>query len=68
MSESHNKPECQLIGQDGNIFNLLFVATRTLRNNGLHDQAEELTHRIWNGEAKSYNHAIQIIMEYVEII
>lgn len=68
MNNNHEKPECQLIGQDGNIFNLLSVATRTLRNNGLHDQAEELSNRIWSGEAESYYHAINIIEEYVDII
>lgn len=32
------KPDCPLIGQDGNIFNLMGIASRTLRRNGLSEQ------------------------------
>ena len=32
------KPDCRLIGEDGNIFNLMGLATRTLRHNGLAEQ------------------------------
>ena len=35
------KPPCPLIGQDGNIFNLVGIAARTLREAGLRDQAKE---------------------------
>lgn len=62
------RPECNLIGQNGNIFNLVSIAVQTLRKHGYPDEAKELVHRIWNGEAKSYNHAIKIIEEYVDII
>lgn len=68
MENYNKKPECKLIGENGNIFNLLSIAVCTLRKHGLRDQAEELNHRIWQGEATSYHHAIQIIMEYVEVI
>ena len=33
------KPNCALIGEDGNIFNLMRIASRTLRENGLDDKA-----------------------------
>ena len=68
MNQSHNKPECKLIGENGNIFNLVAIASRTLREHGLQEQAEELTNKILNGEANSYHHALAIIMEYVEIV
>ena len=29
------KPDCALIGQDGNIFNLMGIASRTLKQNGM---------------------------------
>lgn len=29
------KPDCELIGQDGNIFNLMGIASRTLKQNGM---------------------------------
>ena len=37
-----DKPDCPLIGADGNIFNLLGIASRTLREHGLKEQAKEL--------------------------
>ena len=35
-----DKPDCPLIGADGNIFNLLGIASRTLREHGLKEQAK----------------------------
>ena len=61
------KPSCPLIGQDGNIFNLVGIAARTLREAGLRDQAKELTHRIFSGECHSYGEALCLIGEYVTI-
>ena len=40
--QEQQKPDCPLIGQDGNIFNLMGIASRTLRRNGMTDQAAEL--------------------------
>lgn len=37
------KPHCPLVGQNGNIFNLMGIAARTLRKNGRADQAKEMT-------------------------
>lgn len=36
------KPDCPLVGQDGNVFNLMGIASRTLRRNGLAEQAKEI--------------------------
>lgn len=60
-----NKPECRLIGENGNIFNLLALARRALREAGRGAEAEELQARVFN-EADSYEAALNIIMEYVE--
>lgn len=43
-----DKPKCKLIGQDGNIFNLMSIASRTLKSAGLKEQAEEMIERISN--------------------
>ena len=59
------KPDCRLIGEDGNIFNLMGLAARTLRRNGLAEQASEMTNRIH--ECGSYDEALCIIGEYVNI-
>ncbi len=60
-----DKPKCALIGKDGNIFNLMGIASRTLRNNGMREEAKEMVIRI--EESKSYEEALNIIGEYVEI-
>ena len=56
------KPDCPLIGQNGNIFNLMGIAARTLRHNGLAEQSKEMTRRITD-TAQSYDEALGIIGE-----
>lgn len=60
-----DKPKCKLIGEDGNIFNLMGIASRTLRRAGLDTEAKEMVDRIT--KSKSYDEALVIIMEYVEV-
>ena len=59
------KPDCALVGIDGNVFNLIGIATRTLRRNGMCEQAKEMSKRIF--ACGSYEEAIGIIGEYVNI-
>ena len=61
------KPDCPLIGEDGNTFNLITIASRTLRRNGLQEQAEEMRERITGGECHDYYAALNVIGEYVNI-
>lgn len=62
---AQEKPDCALIGEDGNIFNLVGIASRTLRGSGLEDQAKEMTSRVF--ASGSYGEALSIIGEYVNI-
>ena len=64
MSEKH-KPKCALIGEDGNIFNLMGIASRTLKRNGMQEEAQEMCDKITNSE--SYDQALAIISDYVEV-
>lgn len=59
------KPYCKLIGEDGNIFNLMGIASRTLRQNGMAEEAVEMRDRI--RASGSYDEALCIIGEYVNI-
>ena len=61
----HSKPNCPLIGQDGNIFNLVGIASRALKKNGLSEQASEMTSKVY--KSGSYEEALGIIGEYVNI-
>lgn len=63
--QEQKKPDCPLIGQDGNIFNLMGIASRTLRENGMPDQAKEMCERIH--ASGSYGEALNIIGDYVNI-
>ena len=60
--ESVEKPDCALIGENGNIFNLAGIAAQTLREHGLKAQAEEM-----KGSSGSYDEALCILGEYVNI-
>lgn len=59
------KPDCELIGQDGNIFNLMGIASHTLKQNGMADEAKEMCSRITS--SGSYCEALNIIGDYVNI-
>lgn len=65
ISEEKQKPDCELIGKDSNIFNLMGIASRTLRQNGMAEEAEEMCDRITHSD--SYDTALCIIGEYVNI-
>ncbi|MBU5474432.1 hypothetical protein [Roseburia sp. MSJ-14] len=60
-----DKPDCALIGEDGNIFNLIGIASHTLKRCGLTDQAKEMSSRVMS--SGSYSEALGIIGEYVNI-
>lgn len=59
------KPDCPLIGQDGNIFNLLGIASQTLKDHDMADEASEMRNRVMG--SGSYDKALSIIGEYVHI-
>lgn len=66
QSNEATKPNCALIGQDGNIFNLMGIASNVLKENGMYNQSEEMIKRITSG-AQNYYEALNIIGEYVNI-
>ena len=61
----NNKPDCKLIGEDGNIFNLMARVAITLKDHGLSDEAIEMRDRVMSSH--SYDEALCIIGEYVNI-
>ena len=58
------KPKCKLIGENGNVFNLMGLASRTLKDHGMKDEAKEMRERIMG--CGSYQEALCVISEYVE--
>lgn len=64
--QEKTRPLCPLLGQDGNIFHLMGIAARVLRQNGMVSEAKEMQTRIMGGACRSYAEALSIIGEYVE--
>jgi hypothetical protein len=58
------KPSCKLIGENGNIFNLMGIASRALKREGFHAEAKEMINRVTS--SSSYDEAFAIICEYVD--
>ena len=58
-----DRPDCPLIGADGNIFNLMGFASSTLKHAGFKDEATEMVNRVTS--SGSYEEALGIIQEYV---
>lgn len=61
----HIKPDCPLSRQNGNIYNLVGTAERTLKRNGLYERATEMSENVF--KSGSYEEALSIIGEYVNI-
>jgi hypothetical protein len=59
-----NRPKCPIIGANGNLFNILGLASRTLKDNDMANEAQEMYSRVTS--SGSYEEALGIIMEYVE--
>jgi hypothetical protein len=66
MTDSNtNKPRCKLIGKDGNVFNLIGLAAKTLEKAGLREEAKDLQVKVF--DCDSYDSALRLIGQYVEI-
>ena len=63
--EKNEKPKVKLIGQDGNVFNLIAICKKALCKNGLVVKAKEMEERIF--KSKSYDDALSIMSDYLSI-
>ena len=59
------KPVVQLTGEDGNVFNLIGICSRALKKAGRVEEARLMQQRVF--QAGSYEEALGILSEYVEI-
>jgi len=64
--EKKMKPRAKLVGEDGNVFNLMGICSRELRRAGMNEEAKEMIQKITTS-AKSYDEALRIMMEYCEV-
>lgn len=59
-----NKPKVKLVGQNGNIFNILGIASRALKEAGYADEAKEMQTEVFASD--SYEEALAIVLQYVD--
>ena len=60
-----NKPKVKLSGKDGNIFNLISIASLALKKVGQYYEANEMSSKCF--KSNSYEEALSIIMEYCDV-
>jgi hypothetical protein len=59
------KPAVKLVSEDGNVFNLMAICSRALKNAGQKDKAEEMQNKVFG--CGSYSEALAIMMDYCEV-
>ena len=55
----------KLTGENGNIYSLLGTVSKALKKAGYREEAEEMTTKVF--ACASYNKALNIFQEYVEV-
>ena len=60
------RPECQVSGEDGNIFMITARASKVLKKNGLGEYVEEMQQRVTN--SCTYYEALDVVSDYVEVM
>jgi len=65
METTIQKPKVKLSGKDGNVFNLIGICSKALKQAGQHEQAKEMTARVF--KAGSYSEALGIMMDYCDV-
>ena len=59
------KPSCKLIGEDGNVFNIIGKVSRTLKAAGMKAEADEFVVKAF--ASGSYYEVLNLVMDYVEV-
>jgi len=55
----------KLVGQDGNVFNLIGICTTALRRNGMRDKVAEFQKEVMSSH--SYEEALCVMMDWFEV-
>jgi hypothetical protein len=60
-----DKPKCKMIGEDGNVFNIIGLVSKALKRAGQPEKAKEFCEQAFASE--SYGAVLTMADEYVEI-
>ena len=61
----NKKPTAKLVGENGNVFNLIAICKKALEKAGQHEKAKEMQNKIFG--SGSYDEALAIMMDYCEV-
>jgi hypothetical protein len=56
---------CNLVGEDGNVFNIIAMVRRALRKAGQKNTAEEFVQRAF--ACQSYDEVVTLVVAYVDV-
>lgn len=59
------KPKIKLVGENGNIYNLVGIAERALKRDGQKENAKAMVDEVFG--ASSYDAALRVIMKYCDV-
>ena len=59
------RPKCKLIGEDGNVFNIIGRVSKALKNEGMAEKAIEFQDKAV--KCGSYDEVLRLVMTYVEV-
>lgn len=59
------RPDCKLIGRDGNVFAIIGAVQRVLKQKGMREKAEEWVERATHSH--SYDEVLAMLHEYVNV-
>ena len=64
------KPKCKLVGENGNVFNLISIVRRTLREHGLDQELEafDLDFKKIQKTGGTYDDVLVLFMKYVDVV
>ena len=59
------KPRVKLVGENGNVFNLMGICSRALKDVGMKEESKEMCNKIFN--CGSYDESLAIMMDYCDV-
>ena len=64
------KPECKLIGENGNVFNLIAIVRRTLREHKLDEELKQFDSDFKKIQESggTYDDMLILLMQYVDVV
>lgn len=65
MVIKHPEIVVQLVGQDGNVFNLMGIVANALRKNGFGEEVQEFITDVTS--SKSYHEALAVMIRWVDV-